>query len=790
MDEVDSFKIRLVEAVSSTSVDPDENIPILKMAEREDWTLFRSVDGLTQKAGVAASLLRRLVLKEIADNGLDVGGKVKVGQIAANKYFVEDDGPGLDGTPEEIAALFSIRRPMRSSKLLRLPQRGALGNGLRVVAGAVLASEGSLSVITRNQRIRLHPESDGSTTVVEVTAVKMPTGTSIEIGFGKALPADPLTLDWAERAIRLAGSLNGRTYDGRTSPFWYDAIQFHELLLAYGTQPLRSLIAQLDGCSGAKAGEIVAAAKLDRATCGSVNRQQAVDLLKIMRKQARPVSAERLGLIGCAAFPNWHYAIERSNVLLGRGEPQADIPFVVEVWARKTNSDSHAQKISIFVNRTPVTGEIESFRDSADKQISVIGCGLNHGFVGGPTKGAYDIVLSVLTPYCPITSDGKAPDLAPFFDFIHDAAVKALKKAQRASPTERHVSQKDVVLENLKAVIAEVRGDDKLRFNQRQLLYVLRPIVQRETGQHLKENHFYAIITDYENKHGEIEGMYREPRGSIYHPHRRETLPLGTLTVEKYKRPVWTYDKILFIEKEGWNEALKDTDWAERHDCMLMSSKGNTTRAAKDLVDKLAEHDEPCRVFLAHDADAWGTMIHQTFQEATRARDARKVRIINLGLEPWEAIELGLEVEDVEREEKRKPVADYVLKRKDLAPNGESWAEWLQTHRVELNAMTTPQFIAWLDAKMAKHGKLIPPEEVLADELERALEAQARAILTERILREGKLDERVAAALRTIKRPSGATLAKGTAKLFRRSPERAWRDHIAALVRKLSDGGS
>ena len=103
-------------------------------------------------------------------------------------FFIEDDGPGLDGTPEEIASLFSIRRPMRSSKLLRLPQRGALGNGLRVVAGAVLASEGSLVVITRNQRIKLRPEANGSTTVVSVTAAKRPVGTRIEIGFGPALP--------------------------------------------------------------------------------------------------------------------------------------------------------------------------------------------------------------------------------------------------------------------------------------------------------------------------------------------------------------------------------------------------------------------------------------------------------------------------------------------------------------------------------------------------------------------------------------------------------------------------
>ena len=64
------------------------------------------------------------------------------------------------------------------------------------------------------------------------------------------------------------------------------------------------------------------------------------------------------------------------------------------------------------------------------------------------------------------------------------------------------------------------------------------------------------------------------------------------------------------------------------------------------------------------------TMIYQTFQEATKARGARKIEIINLGLEPWEAIEMGLEVEDVERGDKRKPVADYVLEREDLAPDG------------------------------------------------------------------------------------------------------------------------
>jgi hypothetical protein len=115
---------------------------------------------------------------------------------------VEDDGSGIE--PEEVASLFSIARPMVSTKLGRLPSRGALGNGLRVVAGAVLASEGSLTVITRNRRIGLRPERDGTTSVIGMDPVEFPVGTRVEISLGPALPADPREFLWTETAIRLS----------------------------------------------------------------------------------------------------------------------------------------------------------------------------------------------------------------------------------------------------------------------------------------------------------------------------------------------------------------------------------------------------------------------------------------------------------------------------------------------------------------------------------------------------------------------------------------------------------
>jgi hypothetical protein len=732
--------------LSSQSAPPD-----LKF-QREDWLLFRTIEGLQQRAGVTKERLRCLVLKELADNGLDNDASVCVGELPGGKYFVEDDGPCID--PDAVPSLFSIARPMVSTKLLRLPTRGALGNGLRVVAGAVLASEGWLTVITRNRRIELRPERDGTTTVVSNEPVDFPVGTRIEIGFGDDMPDDRGALYWARVAI----IMRGNSYTGKTSPHWYDAPTFHELLYACGDRPVRDLIANLDGCSGGKAGEIVSAARLGRATCANVSREQAERLLQVAQQYARPVNANRL--TGCGS--SLHPAAYTST----RGEVDG-VPYLVEAWARPTERTT----LEACVNRTPVTGQIRAARDKRD--IDAFGCGLAHTIATAPKDKHFHIWLNIITPHMPITSDGKAPNLEMFLEPIQKAAGCAVRKAHIPN-SANGTTQKNVVLDNLDEAIAKVSDDGKYRFNQRQLLYVLRPIVRDELDKELTVANFNQIITEYEEENGEIEGVYREPRGSIYHPHRGETITLGDLMVEEYDRPAWTFNKLLYIEKEGWLEALKADGWAERHDCAIMSSKGFSTRAARDLIDKLAEHDEPITVFCVHDADAYGTMIYQTLQEETKARGARKVTIINLGLEPDEAEDMGLEVEEVEEKDRRRPVAEYASERE----------EWFQTNRVELNTMTTPQFIEWLDGKMAEHGdgKLIPPADVLEEELAERIEDEVRATVRERILREAEYENQVAAELAAITKPDAVALRQGVEEMFEQEPEREWRDYIAKIM--------
>ncbi|MDY8111123.1 ATP-binding protein [Fulvimarina sp. 2208YS6-2-32] len=746
--------------------------------ERADWTLFRSINTLPQKAGVPVSQLRRLVLKELADNALDAGGNVRVRKLddTGDRWAIEDDGPGID--PAIVPHLFSINRPLASSKLRRMPTRGAMGNGLRVVAGSVIASSGALEVRTRNTRLVLKPQDDGST-IAKAEPCDHATGTTIEITFGADMPKDEIRHPeiWANRAARLNV---GESYGGRSSPYWYDRDSFYELLQAAGDRTVRDLIAEFDGCSGAKAGKVAAAFK--GRSCASMTRDDAANLHDAARAASAPVNPKRLGLVGDVyGFPTAH-AVERGEFQTGAREPTALLPFVVEAWVGAKNESG--MTTAFTVNRTPIAGNVRAYREKG--KIELYGCGLSHE-IESPGKGLA-IYLNVTTPYCPITTDGKEPDLEPFAFAIMKAVKDAARRAKKALPkvaASDRITAKSVVLDNVQEAVEKASGGGLYRFNQRQLFYVLRPAVIAATGAELSYKNFEGIITDYETENGDVPGMYRDPRGTLYHPHEGRTIPLGTLAVEDYERPSWTFNKVLYIEKEGPFEALKSAKWPERHDCALLTSKGYTTRAVKDLLDLLDADGEPITVFCIHDADAAGTMIYQTLQEETRARPTRRtVEIVNLGLDPWEAIDMGLEIERIDARDRKGAVARYVVDR----PDGSEWQRWLMAQRIELNAMTTPQFIEWLDGKMAAHEgeKVVPPVEVIKSEMRDRTADHVRRDITERVLREARIDQQVRSALEGIEEPDAAALSDATRQWLSNHRSEPWRTFVDAEARKAA----
>lgn len=743
--------------------------------EREDWTLFRTIRTISQLSGVPPELLRRLVVKELADNALDVCGTCRVGELPGGGFYVEDDGPGIDGEPEEVARLFSFRRPLVSSKVKRLPTRGALGNGLRVVAGAVFASVGKLRVLTRGRMLDLSPQESGET-LVKVKRCKSATGTRIEVHLGDSIPADPDFLDWAETAILASGEKP--IYKRKTSPWWYDSDSFFELLKAAGTRTVRDVMQDFDGCSG-RAGEL--AERFRGRSAVSLTYEEAESLLSLARSSGQPVQPGRLAPLKDGLEGSYAKEVGILKLSSGRGSLGAELPYTVEVWCNRACDGK--DYVNVLVNRTPVTGNVKIQRSKDKTEVSVFGCNLGHRFTVG--RKPVDIIINVQIPYMPITSNGKEPDLQQFLGALSRAITAAAKRCQRANPSSKGTSQNEVILDNLAQAIGHASGTGQYRFSLRQLFYAIRPRLLEALGnEEPGYDWFTKVIATYENEHGDIHGLYRDDRGVLYHPHLQTEIPLGTLAVETYKRPAWTFNKILYCEKEGFFPILQAAGWPERHDCALLTSKGQATKAAKDIIDLLGDTEEEIEFYVIHDGDAYGTVIVQALQEATRSRPGRRVKIINLGLEPEEGLAMGLPLEEVTKGKKRKPVGRYV------SPN---WAEWLQTHRIELNAMTTPEFIAWLDRKMAEHGKgkFVPPGDVMTDFLSDSVRKQLQTSIRERILREADLLGQVDAAVARLA-PDVRSRSDGLGDLVRTSladnPTDAWRAPIERLAAELANG--
>jgi hypothetical protein len=762
------------------------------MFEREDWTAFRTLDGLCRKAGAAQNRLARVVVKELVDNALDASGNCEL-SLDGSVVVVRDRGSGIPGDDEAIARLFSMSRPLTSSKFLRLPTRGALGNGLRVVVGAVAVTRGELFVATRGRKLRITPDvRTGESTAVRVGDFDEP-GTRIEVVLEEPIKPGSLDLVPAERAINAARKQQKR-YTGKTSPHWYDVDSFYELLMSSSkAMTVREFIAEFDGCSNA--GKIVDG--FSGRPARSLTREEAARLLNITQSCARVVNPKRLGALGQGAFSG-AYAYEASSVILpsGMSGSRVELPIVVEAWADPHPEDS----IAVFlINSTPCVAGASAWYSSKEKTTTVYGSDLRLDVKTGKT-GIW-LHVNIIIPYMPVTSDGKALALGMFRKHLQSIIEKAAKRARKLQPRDDlrpniknlrpniknlRLTSKAVVFEHMEEQIKNTSGDRRYRFHWRQVFYRIRPIVKNTIGEELEWNYFsQTLVTEYEKERGEERLAYRDPRGTFYAPHRGgENFPLGTLQVEAFRRPEWRFNKVLYVEKEGFFEALKADRWPERHDCALMTSKGQPTRAARDIIDLIGESDEPVQVFCLHDADAAGTLIYQSLQEETRARPRRNIKVENLGLDPAEAASLAeegvVEVENVSYD-KRQGVADYV---------DDKWAHWLQSHRVELNAFTTPQFIEWLDEKMADFdGKVIPPAEVLEKRLKSDVRERVRESIMERVLAEARVDDQVDQEMARL----GPRLAKATAKLPDRvaedlqdDPFQRWADAVAARAKKVA----
>ena len=418
-----------------------------------------------------------------------------------------------------------------------------------------------------------------------------------------------------------------------------------------------------------------------------------------------------------------------------------------------------------------------------------------------PASARYSVELSITAPAVPIINDGKTPDLSLFGRQIGEAVSVAMCAAYKR--LEKPPSRKGAIKEAAWAVMEEayLKASDngRLPANARQIMYAARPLIAKMVGGDAAVDDKYftqTLLPDYiaanDEQCADWDVVY-DARGHLVEPHTGKSVPLGTVAVRDYLQPRYLsssgpsisiggggldhgaepkhrYKTALFIEKEGFEPLLHKARIRERFDCAILSTKGMSVVACRHLLDRLGR--DGTVILVAHDFDRTGMAIAHTI-----ANDGRRYTFEHTP----EMIDIGLRLEDVEAMDlASEPAPDTGPTDDTLGKYGATYDEiaflFSAKRRVELNAMTSRQFLGWLESKLEKHGagKVVPPLEML--------ETKARAAIAERIL-QGRIAEIEDAARREAadaELPADLEDLVNDCLILR--PELAWEQAVARVV--------
>jgi hypothetical protein len=296
---------------------------------------------------------------------------------------------------------------------------------------------------------------------------------------------------------------------------------------------------------------------------------------------------------------------------------------------------------------------------------------------------------------------------------------------------ESRTSQKEAAWEIMEHAYMAASGNGNLPASARQIYYQARPKIMAMTdNKELVYGYFsQTLLPNYIEEHGVSWRVVYDARGHFEEPHTNRRNGVGTIEVGNYLHamkapkiapadfsdahidiigPNGGFSGILFCEKEGFTPLFKAVDLANRYDLMIISTKGVSVTAARQLIDHICGGTIP--LFVLHDFDVAGFMILGTLH-----RDTRRYRFSS-AIKP---IDLGLRLEDIDGLEQEPAAATKTNEetlREQLAENGATpeEIEILLNERVELNAMGSEELVEMIERKLEAYGqKVVPNDELL-----------------------------------------------------------------------------
>jgi hypothetical protein len=177
------------------------------------------------------------------------------------------------------------------------------------------------------------------------------------------------------------------------------------------------------------------------------------------------------------------------------------------------------------------------------------------------------------------------------------------------------------------------------------------------------------------------------------------------------------FNKLLFVEKEGFSQLIRESGLLERYDMAMASSKGLPVVAARALIDHLAGSVEDFRLYVLADFDVNGLVLRNSLvTDRDRYQFENEVRARTLGV-TWD------QAQELHAQRKSEPVAikNPASHEETLVGYGTEsdainfllgrhWGEFNeQPMRVELNAFTSREMLDLIE-KGVSGPKVVPKD--------------------------------------------------------------------------------
>lgn len=567
-----------------------------------------------------------------------------------------------------------------------------------------------------------------------------------------------------------------------TSPHWYTVENVRNLAAAYlsagQNKTIREFVAEFRGLSGtAKQKAVTDGASLtgqsleDLVRDGDFEIERLGLLLENMQTNSRAINPKLLGVIGDPHMRRWMIeqgaAADSVEYRYKTGEVDG-LPYVLEMAFGVMQDSDVWRRVVSGLNWTPALRVPFSALDAVMNECLI------------QRDDPVLVAVHLVCPKMDFTDRGKSRLQLPSamrgdFETAFALMTKDWTKAKKQSAKQERVNErqldemrrrrkpekmtiKDACYLVMEEAYRKASSHGRYPANARQVMYAARPLVLALCGEFYKNSATFTqtILPDFQTENPTLTAdwdVVYDARGHLIEPHTGESIDLGTLSVRRYvtgwtngvlptatapylssrihtSGPYNRYNAVLFIEKEGFNELLLASGIAGRYDIAIQSTKGQTVTAARQLAEHYAE--KGVRIFVLHDFDKSGIEIVASYSNDSRRYqyDTRPL-ITDIGLRLEDVIELGLEVDGAEDVS----YTSGVHPGENLGACGATEEEirflvrkgkrktW-EGKRVELNALTSEQFIRFIERKLEAHGvtKVLPGnDDFLAAAYKRAV---------------------------------------------------------------------